>query len=619
VALAAVAVMAGAGAGALLSPPSPAPVEVPEGWRGAEATGPLAAAERQQRRRRYLELALHQMRRLEQIEQRLDTQRLGAGALTAAALDPSGGTGNDEPAAPPGAAGEASRWVEQLLEDCADHWERGFCARAELPLQRIVLRYPRALPLPLLARARAAAADAAPPPAAAEIAAPWNFGDTENQRAVVMARSLVAAVAAGAPDSAAARAWGDYAAAFLAAHDRDGWYEAESPGYMAISIAALIHLADLAPQPRVRELARRELDLLFAAWAQQQAAGYPAGPRSRTYVQWAMGDRTTPWRAWAWLATALGDPGRLAFSDWPELAVADYEVPSPVARLLHERRSLPPYEIQARRRIATGNRTALDVALYSYATPDYVLGVAQAVGGLRLSVSGGEEIVATLYPEAGEFAPVYLWSRTRNTPAERWKSWADQDLAIGDRSRLVAWLGAGDPAATGHAFLAAPWSRPEPVGESRETVVSRCGDAYLALTTEGGWEVAPAPRRFPEYYGGAFSNSWVAVPLRQPAAIGLEAGRRAENGDFAAWRRHAAGAVLRHQGPRLRFTPAGGAPVLDYLPGERATIGGAPLRPGGYPPLAGPFLASADRGAWELGSGALRVRLAAVAALPASP
>jgi hypothetical protein len=629
----------------------------PQAWRAAAAAaGPLSAAELRQRRRRYLELALHQMHRLEQIEQRLDTQRLGAGALAAAALRPAGSAGNDRSAGRPagsagddrpagrpggsagndgpggrpaggsaagegraqaaesGAGGDAARWVEQLLEDCNGNWERVACARAELSLQRIVLRLPRALPPPLLARARAAAADAAPPPAAAETAAPWSFGDTENQRAVLMARSLVAAVVAGAPDAAAARAWGDHAAAFLAAHDRDGWYEAESPGYMAISITALLHLADLAPQARVRDLARRELDLLFAAWAQQQVAGYPAGPRSRTYVQWALGDRTTPWRAWAWLAAAVGDAGRLAFSDWPELALGDYEVPSPVAQLLRERRSQPPYEILARRRIATGGRAGLDAALYSYATPDYILGVAQAVGGLRLAVSGGEEIVATLYPEAGEFAPLYLWSRTRNTPADRWKSWADQDLAVGARSRLVAYLGAGDAAAAGHAFLAAPWSRPEVVGEARETVVSWCGDAYVALTTEGGWEVAPAPRKFPDYYGGAFADSWVAVPLRQPAAIGLEAGRRAEDGDLAAWRRRASRATLRREGPRLRFAPGGGAPALDYLPGERAAIDGAPLRPGAYPLLAGPFLASSERGVWELAFGAVRQRFAVLPA-----
>src|SRR5437016_8089732 len=102
----------------------------------------------------------------------------------------------------------------------------------------------------MFARALAAAAAASHQHAAAETAAPWTFRDTENQRAVRMARSLVASVVAGTPDSAAARAWGDYAAAFLAAHDRDGWYEAESPGYMAISITALLHLADLAPAAR---------------------------------------------------------------------------------------------------------------------------------------------------------------------------------------------------------------------------------------------------------------------------------------------------------------------------------------------------------------------------------
>jgi hypothetical protein len=138
--------------------------------------------------------------------------------------------------------------------------------------------------------------------------------------------------------------------------------------------------------------------------------------------------------------------------------------------------------------------------------------------------------------------------------------------------------------------------------------VSWCGDAYVALTTEGGWEVAPAPRRFPDYYGGAFGDSWVAVPLRQPAAIGLQAGRRAEDGDLGAWRRRASQATLRRAGPRLRFTPAGGAPLLDYLPGERATVGGAPLRPGAYPLLAGPFLASPERGTWELVSGGVRQR-----------
>jgi hypothetical protein len=438
---------------------------------------------------------------------------------------------------------------------------------------------------------------------------------------VRIARSLVAPVVTGNSDSAIARAWGDYAAAFLAAHDRDGWYEAESPGYMAISITALLHLADLAPAARERGLARRELDLLLAAWAQEQVAGYPAGPRSRTYVQWALGDRTTPWRTWAWLAASLGDPARLAFADWPELALSGYEVPGPVARLLLDRRAQPPYEIRARRRIDRSGRTLLDAALYAFATPDYVLGVAQAIGGLRLGVSGGEEIVATLYPEGPDFAPLYLWSRTRNTPEGRWQSQAERDLAVGARAAAVAYLAAGKAgdaaAAIGHAYLAAPWSRPEPVGDAGETVVSRCGDTYVALTTAGGWEIAAAARRFPDYYGAGFAGSWVAVPLRQPAAIGLLAGRRAEDGDLDAWRRRAARASLVREGSALAFTPTGDAPAIVYVPGERATVGGAALRPGTAPALTAPFLSSPGPGLWDFTFGAIRRRFESL--LPGAP
>ena len=578
-------------------------------WPAAPAAGPFSAAERQRRRRRYLESGLHQMRRLEQIETRLDTQRLGAGALTAAALGQTGGPGPAGSVAG-GEAGEAERWTTQLLEECGGHWERVACTRAELALQRIVIAFPRALPPALLDRARAAATAAGAPPSAAAAAAPWSFADTENQRAVLIARSLVAAVVAGSPDSAAARAWSAYAAAFLAAHDRDGWYEAESPGYLAISITAVLHLADLAPTPEVRELARRELDLLLAAWVQQQAGGYPAGPRSRTYVQWALGDRTTPWRSWAWLAAAAGDAGRLAFSDWPELALAGYEVPYPIALLLRDRSSQPPYEIRTRRRITLAKRMSLDAALYAYATPDYIVGVAQAVGDLRLAVSGGQEIVATLYPEGPDFAPLYLWSRARNTVAERWRSFASRDLAAGAGPAALALLGAGEAEPAGHAFLAAAWSRPEPAAAAEDTLVARCGSTYVALITAGGWTVAPAAQRLPEFYGPGYADAWVAVPRRQPAAIGLLVGRTAEDGDFAAWRRRAAAARLGRSGARLELTQGGRGPAFSYVPGEWAEAGGMPLRPGAYPPLAAPFLASAEPGAWVLSFAGMRWRFA---------
>jgi hypothetical protein len=105
----------------------------------------------------------------------------------------------------------------------------------------------------------------------------------------------------------------------------------------------------------------------------------------------------------------------------------------------------------------------------------------------------------------------------------------------------------------------------------------------------------------------------VAAPRRQPAAIGLRAGRRAEDGDFGEWRRQAALATLRRAGASLEFTPGGGAPAISYVPGERATIGGAPMlsgASGGEPPLAAPFLSSPERGTWELSFGGVRRRFA---------
>ena len=198
---------------------------------------------------------------------------------------------------------------------------------------------------------------------------------------IAMSRSLVGQVVAGTPDSPAARAWGDFAEAFLKAHDRDGWYEAESPGYLALSVTGLLQLADHAPRARVRELARRQLDVLFAAWAQEQVGGYPAGPKSRTSAVWALSRRSSPWQAWAWLAAGMGDPEEINFMDRPELPVSRYQLPEGVVRLLTGRRKQPPYEIRERRKIEPAKRRDVDAAMYGYATPDYILGASQSVGG----------------------------------------------------------------------------------------------------------------------------------------------------------------------------------------------------------------------------------------------
>jgi hypothetical protein len=118
-----------------------------------------------------------------------------------------------------------------------------------------------------------------------------------------------------------------------------------------------------------------------------------------------------------------------------------------------------------------------------------------------------------------------------------------------------------------------------------DVVVSRCGDAYVALATQGGWDIAPATDKFPDYYGVGgkrrrdLAGSWVAVPRLQPANVALVAGRRAEDGE-------------------LHFTGGDGARA-DFLPGRNARISGRPVDAAAYPRMETPFLSSPSPGRWS--------------------
>lgn len=551
-----------------------------------------------EREAKYLEMELGQIRRMKGNFDWIGRQPLAAGALAAAALAAEGRP--DTPAVAT-LKGEAARWVEGVLESCA-RWHTNECARSQLPLQRLVLQYPEALPPELLGRLRQTLAKTGgQPPHEGLIQDPWGFGDTENQRMITMSRSLVAQAVAGTPDSPASKAWGAFAEAFLKAHDRDGWYEAESPGYLALSVTGLLHLADHAPQASVRDLAKRQLDVLFASWAQEQVGGYPAGPKSRTSAVWALSRKSSPWEAWAWLAAGMGDPTEINFMDRPELPVSRYRIPDGVVRLLTDRRKQKPYEILERRKIEPTKRRDVNAAMYGYATPDYILGASQSVGDLALRVSGGQEIVATLYAEHPEFAPLYLWSRTKTPKSDDAGELNTLDQAVANKNLIVARLntpGAG----VGHAYLSPPWSAPEVVGD---TVFSRCGDAYVALVTAGGWDVAPAVEKFPGYYGAGkrrqrdLAGSWVAVPRVQPASVALQAGRKAEDGDFAAWKKKVAVAArLQVVAEEIRFTSSDGT-RLSFVPGRKAMVSGKSVEAAGYPRLASPFLNSPVPGRWS--------------------
>lgn len=585
------------------APPAPSPQEPPDDG----AAAPAAAQQPQPRpqpprgdlearRLRYLELAWDDLHRLERAIGELGSQRDAIAALTTAAL---AAHGRGEPAP---ARGHAAK----VLDVCAGAWHKGDCERAALDLQRALLQYPGVFDPPLRQRLRSELSQMPAPPPQGEIDDPWSFAQTENQRAVTTARALGAAAVAGEP---APDRWRGFAAAFLRSRDRRGWYEEDSPGYLGITIEALLHLYDFAPQP-VRGLAGRQLNLLLADWAEQQVGGVPAGARSRTYAHWALGTRNTPWRAWAWFYAGMGDPSDVELGDWPDVAVTEYRIPDAVADLLAGRRGEGSYEIRERRRFDTAKRRSVDAALYSWATPDYVLSAAQAVGGMELAVSGGQEIHALLLPEGGTFAPLYLWSRVDASHAQRWRSRAAQEKAVAHENRLLARLGGGGE--PGYAYFAPPWGAPEQVGNA---VVARYGDTYVALLTDGGWELAPAPQRFPDYFGRdkAYGGSRVAVPRRQPAAVALVAGRAGEVGSFAVWKERVqefALEVRRRDGEPVRLTlTTPGAPPFTFHPGESASVGERGITARDYPVHASPFLShEAARGTWRFRHGEVDYR-----------
>ena len=103
----------------------------------------------------------------------------------------------------------------------------------------------------------------------------------------------------------------------------------------------------------MRDLARRQLDVLLASWAQEQVGGYPGGAEEPHLRRLGAQPAEQP-LAGLGLAGRPGSAirGEINFMDRPELPVSRYQIPEGVVRLLTDRRKQAPYEIRARRKIA---------------------------------------------------------------------------------------------------------------------------------------------------------------------------------------------------------------------------------------------------------------------------
>ena len=83
------------------------------------------------------------------------------------------------------------------------------------------------------------------------------------------------------------------------------------------------------------------------------------------------------------------------------------------------------------------------------------------------------------------------------------------------------------------------------------------------------------------------------------ALFKLVAGRRAEDGEFAAWQMKAARARLAvGENGELHFTGGDGARA-DFLPGRNARMAGRSVEAAAYPRMETPFLSSPSPGRWS--------------------
>jgi hypothetical protein len=187
----------------------------------------------------------------------------------------------------------------------------------------------------------------------------------------------------------------------------------------------------------------------------------------------------------------------------------------------------------------------------------------------------------------------------------------------------VALARLGTAAEPGHAYLAPGWQDVEVLGD---TLVARHGGTWVALTADGGWEVAPAQQRFAAFYGKdrRFAEARVAVPKRQPAAVALEVGRAAGDGSraageggFAAWKEGAAVLALevrRAEGgepTRLAYRARDGRRLV-FLPGRSLTVDGEAVDARSWPRHASPFLAG-EGAAWRFALDGFEHRFAPLA------
>lgn len=317
-----------------------------------------------------------------------------------------------------------------------------------------------------------------------------------------------------------------------------GFREWDSNTYFEEDVLALSHLADLAEDEEVLEMAAVVMDKLFFTMAVNSFRGAFGSTHGRTYSPYIKSARTEPTSGIGRLLWGMGNFNERILGTVSLACAESYELPSIIAAVAADNRS----EMWNREQHAGTLEQWCDLAegdwavnKVTYRTPDYMLSSVQdyqpGAPGYQQHVwqatFGPDAVVFVTHPpcagEDGSHRPNF-WHGNVTLP--RVAQWKDTLIAVHNFAP-DDWMGFT------HAYF--------PRGAFDETVIldewafARLGDGYLALAAAQGLQ--PTTRGLHAYqeirsYG--HQNTWLCLM-----------GRAAVDGAFADFQRRVVGLEIR--------------------------------------------------------------------------
>jgi hypothetical protein len=305
-----------------------------------------------------------------------------------------------------------------------------------------------------------------------------------------------------------------------------GFQEWDSNCYFTEDVLALAHLADLAVDETVAEMAAVVLDKLAFTMALNSFKGVFGSTHGRSYTSLILGGRA---ESTSGISRLLWGQGTFNSSIRGTVALAcaqTYELPPIIQAIATDRdQALWNRERHAGRREAWCDldNNAWEINKVTYKTPDYMLASAQ---DYRPGTQGFQQHVwqATLHPDAVVFAnhPVCVSTQNDLRPSywsgngvlPRVAQWKDTLIGIYHLppDDWMGWTHAYFPVASFDEFtLQDGW------------IFGRKGDGYVAITAANGLRlVEQGEWAFREIRSPGLHNVWIC-----------QMGRRGEDGDFA--------------------------------------------------------------------------------------